>query len=873
MQAKPDLTQTVATGAASGSSSVPRLSSSSGVDEGRFVPGTLLAGRYRIIGLLGRGGMGEVYRATDLTLGQSVALKFLPGTTAQDQRTLERFHNEVRVARQVSHPNVCRVYDIGEADGMPFLSMEYVDGEDLATLLQRIGRLPADKALETARKICAGLAAAHDKGVIHRDLKPQNVMMNRRGEVLIMDFGLAAVAESIGGPEAKSGTPAYMSPEQLKGGEVTLRSDIYALGLMLYELFTGKRPYEAKDLQELIEKQEGAQLTSMSSIAADIDPAVEQVIRRCLDPDAARRPATALAVSAALPGGDPLAAALAAGETPSPEMVAAAGSTSCMPLRWAVACLAFVGAVTLGMPPLQQRINSLMSSPVEYPPDVMRQKARDLAVLFGYPQKPGDWHFEFVNRGFLRDYLAKLPGRKDWRELYGAESPYLFSYREALEPLDAGGYGTVDTERPAPIQPGMVKADLHSGGPLRGFQAVPYKQHTQALEPAVSPEVVFRALDFRLEQFTPVPYQGVPNAVTDTLLGWKGPHPRLPNTEVQVHVGWWKGRVTSVRLAWPWTSTIEQVRAEAAWPEQLLTIFRILATMVALLAVFIIARRNLKAGRADRRGAVVVGVSSMVLIVLAWFGRLHMVLKPSMFGYTINNLEEAAMAGVFLAFLYLALEPAVRARWPQSIVMWNRLLRGQWLDPGVGTHILIGCSLGALIAFTLPLRVLLTSEAEGLSGSNLNAMAGFRAWVGASATIGMSALQVSLVVFFAIFGLRQILRRDYWAAIAGAVVFAFLVGEGDPSSRFFLVDKAVMTLVFAALIFALLRLGLVATMAAVLTVNSLAQASVGLDLSAWFAPYAVARLLVPMALAVFAYWRATSAPPLETAGHRSRAVT
>jgi serine/threonine protein kinase len=195
--------------------------------------------------------MGEVYRATDLTLGQSVALKFLPEEAGPNhQRLLERFHGEVRIARQVSHPNVCRVYDIGEADGMPFISMEYVDGEDLASLLLRIGRLPADKALETARKICAGVAAAHDRGVIHRDLKPQNIMMNKRGDVVIMDFGLAAIADQLRGAEVRNGTPAYMAPEQLRGRtEVTAKSDIYALGLVLYEIFTGKRPYDANTVQ------------------------------------------------------------------------------------------------------------------------------------------------------------------------------------------------------------------------------------------------------------------------------------------------------------------------------------------------------------------------------------------------------------------------------------------------------------------------------------------------------------------------------------------------------------------------------------------------------------------------------------------------
>src|SRR5471032_2408210 len=253
--------------AAESAADISRISSEVVEDEGRFVPGTLLGERYRIIGLLGRGGMGEVYRATDLTLGQSVALKFLPQEAARNQRLLERFHGEVRVARLVSHPNVCRVYDIGQVEGVPFISMEYVDGEDLASLLLRIGRLPPDKALETARKLCAGLAAAHDKGVIHRDLKPQNIMLNKRGEVLIMDFGLAAIAGQLSGAEIRNGTPAYMAPEQLKGSEVTARSDIYALGLVLYELFTGKRPYEAKSLQELIDLQESRQLSSMTTIA------------------------------------------------------------------------------------------------------------------------------------------------------------------------------------------------------------------------------------------------------------------------------------------------------------------------------------------------------------------------------------------------------------------------------------------------------------------------------------------------------------------------------------------------------------------------------------------------------------------------------
>src|SRR3954468_694434 len=157
----------------------------------RFAPGSIVAGRYRLVALLGRGGMGEVYRADDLTLDHPVALKFLPAGVAADDTRLAQFHNELRTARQVSHKNVVRLYDLGDADGRRFLTMEYVDGEDLASLLRRIGRIPQDKAVDLARQLCAGVAAAHERGVLHRDLKPANVMIDGDGDVRITDFGIA----------------------------------------------------------------------------------------------------------------------------------------------------------------------------------------------------------------------------------------------------------------------------------------------------------------------------------------------------------------------------------------------------------------------------------------------------------------------------------------------------------------------------------------------------------------------------------------------------------------------------------------------------------------------------------------------------------
>src|SRR6187431_1169054 len=247
------------------------LTSTDAIDHGRFPPGTLLDGRYRIVGRLGKGGMGEVYRADDLKLGQAVALKFLPESVDRDPARLMQIHAEVRMARLVSHPNVCRVFDVGEYEGHTFLSMEYVDGEDLSLLLRRIGRFPEDRAIEVARQICAGLAAAHDRGVVHRDLKPANVMLDGNGRIRITDFGLAGAT----GETLRAGTPAYMAPEQLAGGEVTPRSDVYSLGLVLYELFTGKRAVEGRNLAELIAKREQDGITHPSEFVRDLDPAID----------------------------------------------------------------------------------------------------------------------------------------------------------------------------------------------------------------------------------------------------------------------------------------------------------------------------------------------------------------------------------------------------------------------------------------------------------------------------------------------------------------------------------------------------------------------------------------------------------------------
>jgi serine/threonine protein kinase/Tfp pilus assembly protein PilF len=255
----------------------------------RFVPGEVFAARYRMIARIGRGGMGDVWRADDMVLQTEVALKVIDTTTAEAR---DRILQEVRLARQITHPAVCRVFDVGEAEGAIFYSMELVRGEDLASLARRVGRLPSEKVADIGRQLCSGLAAAHAQGVLHRDLKPANVLIDDHGAVRITDFGIA-IERHEAEFHTLSGTPAYMAPEQrTTGTPLSERTDLYALGLLLYELLVG---YPAAS------SGGSTPPPRPSTIVANVHPQLERVVMQALSPDAAGRPASATEMAARLP--------------------------------------------------------------------------------------------------------------------------------------------------------------------------------------------------------------------------------------------------------------------------------------------------------------------------------------------------------------------------------------------------------------------------------------------------------------------------------------------------------------------------------------------------------------------------------------------
>jgi len=267
--------------------------------------GDVLGGRYQLVRWIGRGGMGEVYEAADLKLGQRVALKFLDSPHSRNSDRLQRFFSEVRLARQVSHPNVCRVYDVTDIDGAHFISMEYVDGEDLASLLRRVGKVPSDVGLAITRDLCTGLAAAHRVGIVHRDLKPANVLIDAQGTARIADFGLAELRENLDNRDEVAGTPSYMAPEQLIAGQVTERTDIYALGLLMFEMFTGKRRFDARTVADAIACHKNASAAQLMQDIIGIDPAIRPLILACLEEHPDRRPASIETVIGLLRNDDP----------------------------------------------------------------------------------------------------------------------------------------------------------------------------------------------------------------------------------------------------------------------------------------------------------------------------------------------------------------------------------------------------------------------------------------------------------------------------------------------------------------------------------------------------------------------------------------
>ena len=849
--------------APSGSSGAP----DSDARHGRFLPGTLFGRRYRIVALLGKGGMGEVYRADDLQLGQTVALKFLPQDATRDEGAVARLRNEVRVAREVSHPNVCRVYDIGEADGQYFLSMEYVDGEDLASVLRRMGRPSEEKALQISRQLCAGLAAAHESGVLHRDLKPANVMIDGRGRVRITDFGLAGFAEELSGQKERAGTPAYMAPEQFTNEAITARTDLYSLGLVLYELLTARRAYKASSLEELKKLHDSGAPSTPSSVVRDIDPTIERVVLRCLERDPARRPTSALAVAAALPGGDPLAAALAAGETPSPEMVAAAGGRGGLRLPTAGACLAAVLAGLVGVALLNDHVALFRVSPLPKPPSVLAYRARWILKRLGCKDDPGDACYRFRVYGA---YLAEIrktdesPAR--WRQLgVGRPSAYQFHYRQSPRLLvPSNTFGRVDWTDPPPIVPGMASLVLDATGRLLMFRVVPPEQHASAATRPTDFSALFARADLDPKSLRPAQPLWSPPSHCDEHSAWTGPHPGRADWTIRVEAGACRGWPVYFRVIDPCHKTRAPPR-----PDDRTTLGRgvdligVVPVLMLLVFALLVARYNLRQGRGDRSGAFRLGAFMFLLGALAWaFGADHVAQLRGEFDMLERGLGMAVVSGIWCGLAYLALEPYVRRLWPNLLISWTRLLSGKVRDRLVGRSVLVGGVAGVVWALVVQLGLLVPAWLHLPTGPPHTPPA--RVFEGGRGVLAQlfvgDFLMSSLYCLFLLMGLLALTRRRWVAVVLAWGLLTVLASASNVARIADPVDAtevAVVGLCLALVYFVLIRFGLLAVVAAWFSRDCLLRLAITLDTSAWYADTSLLTLALLLGLAVYGFRTAT----------------
>ena len=827
------------------------------IDDARFVPGTILAERYRIVGLLGRGGMGEVYRADDLKLGQSVALKFLPEHLLSDGGALARFHREVRVARQVSHKNVCRVYDIGEIDGRHFLSMEFIKGEELSSLLRRIGRLPQDKAVQLARQVCAGLAAAHDAGVLHRDLKPANVMIDEHGNARILDFGLAGLTEDFADNELRAGTPAYMAPEQLEGREQSVKTDIYSLGLLLYELFTGRKAFEAATFGELIKlRRSDPTPTTPTLIIKDLDPAIEKVIERCIQKDPNQRPASALQVAAALPGGDPIAAALAAGETPSPEMVAAAPMEGGLrPLVAAALFASFLGLLALGCW-LTKYTAVYRLTPLDEPPEALRARARDMTKQLGYTDPPLDSADGIVLKDdYLKYIAAHDQSLARWNRLR-TEGPgaYRFWYRQSPRYLDTSDEIAVD--RPALAVSGMTSVYLDMKGRLHWFIGVPPQREPPG-EDHSAPDwsVPFRQAGLDLTKFKSVASTSVPLHAYDARAAWDGPDPEHPELQTHVEAAAFRGKLTYFETVYPWDQPTRQEQTAESASDRLLTFILIAVYIVALVGSALLARRNLRLGRGDRRGASRVALVYFTVRMLVWlFAEHHSGSPNGEFFLFVISLSKAVFTSGFLWVLYVALEPFVRRRWPSWIISWSRLLTGDFRDPLVGRDILIGAVFGCGMFLTFFFRTIMPRWLGRPYDVALNPGAfllGTRYFISGFSTQLTAALYLGFIALFLLLLFTVVLRQQ-WLALGALLILISIITTllGGPN----LIGAPFSVLGALLLVLVLYRFGLLAAISALFVSHLMVFFPMTTELTAWYATNFTIALVICVALVGYGFY-------------------
>jgi serine/threonine-protein kinase len=639
-----------------------------------------------------------------------------------------------------------------------------------------------------------------------------------------------------------------MSPEQKAGKDVTVRSDLYSLGLVLHEMFTGKA---RKDTQ-----------SSPSEIVKDLDPAIERLILRCLEDDSKRRPSSALNVAMALPGADPIAAALAAGETPSPEMVAASHEKEGLSSRAAVICFIAVVLATAVISVFAPNNHLLSTARLDIPPDGLANHAQGVLRQLGYTDQPAStaYGFDCCDRASLA--YANGHARQTRDAILASHRPPVlrFWYRQHQDVIYQEPTSFIlrqpgiTFDAPPNTEPGMVRALFDPLGRLLALEARPFRNRMDAegsSAPAFDWSRLFSAAGLDPASFVTRTPQQLPPMPFDAHMSWAGVYGPARSDQVHVEAAAWQGRPVYFLItgadAQPTSTSGLSVSMGAtgviAWAG-------LFAFLFICVGAGLLARHNLRAGRGDRKGAARVAAVYMACAICAWILTTSHVARPSELGLLLSEIGRAGVIAGLLWLGYIAVEPFMRRHWPESLISWNRLHSGHIRDPLLASHVLTGIAVWSVLYSCVPLifRFVPVRPPERLS--TLDSPSDFGAYLAMLPSQMLSGMVALLVMVVA---LRVLARRRVWIAdILASLLFALTPGTPVDFSTplTFAMTYTYVSFMTYAIIWLIRRFGFVAMLFAWMGRILIYPVVFG----TWFTGQSLIPLLIPVVIAGWALW-------------------
>jgi serine/threonine-protein kinase len=712
--------------------------------------------------------------------------------------------------------------------------------------------------------------------VVHRDLKPANIMIDGRGKVRIMDFGIAGFEQDIHEDRKLAGTPAYMAPELFRGETPSVRTDIYALGLVLYEVYTGKKAYDAKELSRIRNLHETATPTTPSSLVADMDPIVERVILRCLQKNPLDRPASVYEVLSALPGADPLEAMVAAGQTPSPDLVAQAGEVGGLRPRTA---MAWLGATLLSGFAMAWLFQPRFAA-LDLSPERLLIRAEQTLSDLGYQDLPPYRAAGFATRPeLLRVLQEDSPSPSP--EAIAASGALHHWVRWSPQPMVPTSIHLAypRLHNPPHLPPGAITAELRMDGTLLGLEVVPDEVVSTNRPSAGRPDwsSLLAASGADPSALTPLELPAELPGVGETFMAWEGSVPGMTNGLALYRATAKGGRPVHFSIAsmeerteQPGEATPTAIAVSRLAP--LLGWYEVFMIVVPLAAGAVFACRNLVLGRGDKRGATVVACLTGAIYMIESVFSTNFA-EQELASTLIDLFNERALSHALLHamttwLLYVALEPYARRMWPRILVSWARATSGKVRDPLVGRDLL----LGGLLGFALALGVEIGFRIGAVLGwmprevvpepLELRALASQAGLIGGIAhSLAVPCVDTLHTLMVAL--LIQVLLRRLWLAVSAAFL---LLAFGWSVVVFPLFGAFGACVVGAAIgfatVFPLFRFGLLPGLMTGFVLWVLSYLPATFDLSTWYAPRTLLGLGIVFALIGFGFFNSLAGRPL-----------